>query len=213
MIRLKEITDNCKCVKDFITNINSLARYARKAAANDPGTVVHLSLGDLKKIQEDVKSDLSSWYVSIKEKINKLESKQDNLLKATTNFDKQAEVLQTAATEIENQMSKVANVNNNIANLPTSYRDALIGGNAKKSGEMVDSRVLIDVERKAKQILIMFKDEDALTMNTHDLMVKANDILDKFKASGHPKTVKIEAVTRFLNGDTLFQLNSKEATN
>ena len=131
-IRLKEITDNCKCVEDFITNINSLVRYARKAAANDPGTVVHLSLGDLKEIQEDVKSDLSSWYVSIEEKINKLESKQDNILKATTNFDKQAEVLQITATEIENQMSKVANVNNNIANLPTPYRDALIGGNAKK---------------------------------------------------------------------------------
>lgn len=70
---------------------------------------------------------------------------------------------------------------------------------------------MIDAERKAKQIMIIFSDHKVALLNPDELANKANDILDKITDSNRPKAVKVELTTKLLSGGLLLHFNSKEA--
>jgi hypothetical protein len=169
-------------------------------------------LTDLKTVQDDVKADPFGWCDSIENKMDTLRNEQEKILKATANFSEQANGLKAAAKEIETHMGKVTSATNKIVSNATPYCDALLGGTGRENREAADGRVLIDLERKAKQILIVIKDFDTAMLSTDTLMEKANGILTEIRDRERPETVKIEAITRFLNGGMLLQFNSKEAT-
>jgi hypothetical protein len=209
--RLDEILEKCKTIEHFKKTLTSLARYTRNEAENDQGTVIQLTLADVRTIQDDVKADLSKWCDTIEHKLDGLDSKQNRILEATANVSERASGLQAVAKELESQMGKVTVATDKIASNPTPYRDALLEGDGRTSREAVDGRVLIDIERKAKQILIVIKDFDTAMTSTDDLKEKANNIIAKIKDGKRPETVIVETITRFTNGSTLFQLNSKEA--
>jgi hypothetical protein len=86
-----------------------------------------------------------------------------------------------------------------------------VKGASRTNRDVTDGRVLIDAERKAKQIMIIIKDTDSSMINTDILKEKANGILVKIKGNDHPKTVEVETIIRVFNGGTLLHLNSKEA--
>jgi hypothetical protein len=201
------ILEQCDLLQQYKTNIISLAIFAWNTAEDDQDMMIQLTLADLKSVQKDVKADLAKWCNTIKGKLDKLGSN----LEATVNLSKRATGLQEAAKELENQVDKVTVASDKIASNATPYRDALKGGTGREARDAVDGRVLINMERKAKQIIIIIKDFDTVMMTTDELMEKANGIIAEIKDKDHTETVKVKAVTRFLNGGTLFQLNSKEA--
>src|SRR6202789_452058 len=209
--RLDEILEKCKTTEHFKKTIASLSRYARNAADHDQGTVIQLTLADLKTVQDDVKADLSKWCDTIESKLDSLRSKQNKILEAMANVNDQASGIQAAAKVIESQMGKVTVATDKIANNTTPYRDALVEGTGRANRDIADGRVLIDAKRKAKQIMINIKDADSSMISTDILKEKANGILAKIKGNGSPKTVEDETITRFFNGGTLLHLNSKEA--
>jgi hypothetical protein len=138
--------------------------------------VIHLALADLKEVQDDIKADLSKWCNTIEGKLDSLVSTQSKMLEATENLCERTSGLQAAAKEIERQVGKVTDATEKIANNPTPYRDALIEGSGRAIREAVDGRVLINVERKAKQIMIVIKDFDSAMISTDALKDKANGI-------------------------------------
>jgi hypothetical protein len=209
--RLDEILEKCKTIEHFKKTLTSLTRYTRNEAENDQGTVIQLTLADIRTIQDDVKADLSKWCDTIEHKLDGIDSKQSRILEVTANVSERASGLQAVAKELESQMGKVTVATDKIACNPTPYHDALLEGDGRTSREAVDGRVLIDIERKAKQILIITKDSDAAMTSTDNLKEKANGIIAKIKDGNRPETVIVETITRFANGGTLFQLNSKEA--
>jgi len=48
--RLDEILEKCNSVSHFKKTITSLVKYMQDAAENDPGTVIQLTLADLKTV-------------------------------------------------------------------------------------------------------------------------------------------------------------------
>ena len=83
----------------------------------------------------------------------------DKVLKAT-------EELKGDTTDILNKIGKVTNVTDKIANTTQSYRDVLVAGQAPTHKANVDPKVMGDLDRKAKQILVDIFDEDgASTMD------------------------------------------------
>jgi hypothetical protein len=209
--RLDQIIEKCKTTEHFKKTIASLARYTWNAAEQDQGTVIQLTIEDLKSVQDDVKADLSKWCDSIDDKLDKLGNKQNEILEATANFNERASGLQTVAKEIENQVGKVTTATDKIVSNATPYRDALLGDPEKAAQGVAAERVLVDMERKAKQIMIIIKDFDTATMTIDKLVDKANGIIVKIQDKDRPDSVKIESITRFPNGSMLLHLNSKEA--
>ena len=209
--RLDEILEKCTTIGHFKKAITSLHRYTQKAADNDQGTVIQLTIEDLKTIQEEIQEDLSKWYENVDNKLDSLRSKQNKILEAAASFNKSATKLQLVAKELENQVGKVTVTSDKITTNATPYRDALTGGVGNETRESVDVRVRIDVERKAKQIMVIIKDSETAMLHPDALMEKANGIIAKIKDSDRPEAVKIEFITKFPNGGALLHLNSKEA--
>jgi len=99
------------------------------------------------------------------------------------NIGEQATELQIAAKELKNQIGKVIIAFDKATSNVTPYHDSLIGGNGMAVWDTADKRVLIDMERKAKQIMIVIKDFDTATLSINELSIKANEIISKFTDS------------------------------
>jgi hypothetical protein len=210
--RLDEILEKCKTFEHYKKNVTSLAKFARKAADCDQGTIVQLTLADMKAAQDEIKADLTSWCDTIECKLDTLDKKQNKILESTASIGERTEGLRAAAKEIESHVGKVTNATDKLANSAMPYRDALMGGIGRTGGEAaIDGRIQLDAERKAKQILIDFKDNNAAMTSTEALIDKANEIIASIDDNDRPDVAKVEAMTRFLKGGVLLHLNSREA--
>jgi len=165
----------------------------------------------VKTVQDDVKVDLTSWCNSIETKLVNLDKKQNKILEATVSISEQAEGLQVMAKEIESYVGKVTTATNKLTSNTTPYWDALIEGQGRMEGENTNGKVIYDIKRKAKQILIDFKDSEMAMTSTDTLIKKANGIIVSINDNNWPEMAKVEMITRFPKGGTLLQLNSKEA--
>jgi hypothetical protein len=208
--RLEEILEKCTTVPQFRKTLTKLAKFTREAAEFIPDTIIQLS--DPKAVKNEITADLAKWCEGIEGKIDTLSGKQNKILEATSNFNEHANGLQTVAKDLEGQISKVAATSDKIANIATPYRDALLGENGRDQRESVNEWVLIDVECKAKQIMIIIKDHHTALLNPEELANRANEILEKIKDKDRPETVRVDLVAKFLSG-SLFYFNSKEVAN
>jgi hypothetical protein len=118
--------------------------------------------------------------------------------------------LQTAAKELEQQIGKATTAPTNLAHNATPYRDALMGGHDRDARESTEARVMIEVEQKAKQLMIIIKDNDITALHPEELANKANDILNGIKGHDRPETVKVEFINRLSPEGMLFYFNSKD---
>src|SRR5258708_17859947 len=176
--RLDKILERCTTLECYKKNITSLAKFTREAADCNQGTIVQLTLADMKAAQDEIKEELTSWCDTIKCKLNTLDKKQNRILKSTANIGERVEGIQVAAKEIESHVERVTDATDKIASNVMPYRDTLTGGPGRIGGEAaIDGRIQLDVERKAKQILIDFKDNNAAMTSTEALIDKANEII------------------------------------
>lgn len=198
-------------MEDYKVNIASLYKFARKAAKMDQDTMIQLSVKDLKAIQEDIKSDLRKWYNSFENKLDNIGSQQDKIIETTTALSNRADTIQTAVKEIDSQVGKVNDATTKFVNNPTPYRDTLVKGMDGVLRESAETRVRIDVERKAKQILIVIKDFDTAFLEPDALLNKVNKVIGEIEDSDRLEKVQVDFITKFPNGGALLHLNSKEA--
>jgi hypothetical protein len=205
--RLKEILEKCTIISQFRKTLTKLAKFTCEAAEFIPNTIIQLS--DPKAVKNEITADLAKWCKGIEGKTDTLSGKQNKILEATSNFNKHANGLQTVTKDLEGQISKVAATSNKIANIATLYQDALLGENGRDQRESVNEQVLIDVECKAKQIMIIIKDHHTALLNPEELANRANEILEKIKDKDQPETVRVDLIAKFLSR-LLFYFNSKE---
>ena len=207
--RLNEICKTCTSVSQFKKTIAALVKHMRKAAKIAPETVIQLS--DPKSVKDEITADLTKWRNDIDYKFDVIGTLQKKILEATTSFTDRANGLHSVAKELEGQISKVAVASDKIANNAAPYQDALLGGTRSDYRNVVDKRVLIDIDHKAKQIMLIIKDHDTALLNPEELANKANGIIDKIIDPNCPETVKVDLVVKFQKGGALFHYNSKEA--
>src|SRR5712692_8232687 len=100
----------------------------QEAVDHDQGTIVQLTLADMKAAQDEIKEELTSWCDTIECKLDTLDKKQNRILKSTANIGERAEGIQAVAKEIESHIGRVTNATDKIASNVMPYHDALTGG-------------------------------------------------------------------------------------
>jgi hypothetical protein len=195
---LDEIVEKSNTLANCKASITKLAKFTWSAVEDD---------------QDGFNAELITWCSTIVSRIDKLKSKQNKILEVTERLSEQTEGLQAVTKELENQVSKVSDVSNKLASSPTPYRDAVLGGNTEGTKESTHVRVLIDVEKKAKQIMVIVKDHDVALMDPEELTVRANNIIANLEDNNRPDPVKIDFTRKVANGGTILYTNSTEAAN
>ena len=175
------------------TALTEVMELVKNAAGEEKDAENHVPFNAVETMHERFKADLHAVHDSLDGKISDLQHGQQKLLSSTESLSKTAEHLRSTTT---------------------SYRDALLAKPSSSLKLNADPKVLSDLDRRARQILIAYSiSEENATLNVSllDLKDKANKIATEMEDPTRPETVKIESVTRTRDGSLLLLLNSKEA--
>ena len=173
-----------------------------------------VSISAVKSIQDQFKADLVGVHKALDSKISDLQTEQKKLLDSVDSLCRSTETLHTTTKDLEGRMAKVNDTTDKLANTTKSYRDAMMAKSANPNRTCADPKMLINVDRKARQILIRYdSDKENATINTSllELKDKANKIVSELNDPSHPEVTKIESVARNRDNSLLVLLNSKEA--
>lgn len=118
------------------------------------------------------------------------------------------------AKDLANKIGKVSEATNKIASGDVPYRDALLTEPKRSNRANADPRILSDMDRKAKQILVKIYDtegNDTLAKSLTELVSKANEAIASIEDADKPKDIKVLAALKMRRQTLLLTLNSKEA--
>ena len=175
------------------------------------------------RIHEVIRADLQSMYAVLEGMITGIQNTANAMLSGVDKVLLAAEATAGTVKDLKgdtssmlNKLGQVTNVADKIASTTQSYKDVLVAGQAPLLKSSVDPKVLGDMDRKAKQILVdIFDEGDANTLGKSlmDLIAKANEALDSMVDTSKPANVKVESIFKTRKNAILLTLNSKEAAN
>ena len=171
----------------------------------------HAEVSTIRKI---IREDLGEVHNSLEKKILQVQESCKAILKNTSKVLKEVEEAKTDTKELTCKVNKVTDATDKLASDTNSYRDALVSKPAPSNRAHADPRVLSDMDRKVKQILIDIYDKDAdniLTKSLTAMIDKANESIAGVTDVNKPKDIKVIAALKTRGQAILLTLNSKEA--
>ena len=162
------------------------------------------------------KTQLSQMQDELNHRLNGITATMNVTLEMTEKTLKVAEEIKGKTSDIMSDVGKVTSVMGKIADTTQSYCDALTARHPASSSNKssVDPKILSDMERRDRQILVDIYDEEGtstMDKSLSELMDKANEALDKMTDASKPKNAKVVGVHKTKRNAILLTLNSKEA--
>jgi len=154
---------------------------------------------------EDLKTELKEDIV-----------KTDNsIAKLTEHLDKVMDRLETAATEMHGKLLAVSSMSTQLETTANTYKDALLKIpaqlNSPRIGQgEIDPAISRSTDRKSRQVLIDFADNQITALSTAAISEKFMDAA-KQTLPPHPTEFAIEEVTKLKNNGVVILLSTKEA--
>jgi hypothetical protein len=165
-------------------------------------------------IRKAVFADLVEMHNSLASRINGVQETANATLTAAERVAKEAEVSKDAVKDLADNLGKVTEATNKLAKDTSPYRTALLSNGRQANAVNADPRVLYDLDRRDKQILIDIFDKEGtntLANSLAELVGKANEALGKIEDANKPKDIKVLAASKGRRQTVLLTLNSKEA--
>jgi hypothetical protein len=167
-------------------------------------------------LRQMFRQDLTVLQLDLAERISAIADTANSTRETAEKTLKTAEELKGGTNDLICKVGNVTSVADKIANATQSYRDVLVARQAPAYKASVDPKVLGDMERKAKQILMdIFDKEGANTMERSlaEHVDKANEVISKMIDSEKPVNAKVESASITRNRAILLTLDSKETVN
>ena len=197
--------------------IDGIFRYIRESGKAERITREKREIqAEVSALQKAFRADLGRMQDDLAMRLDGITSTINVTLETTEKVLNITEGIKGSSSDIISKIGKVTNVADKIADTTQSYRDALVSKQAQTHKASAPPRILGDMERRAKQILVDIYDEEGnntLEKSLAELVDKANEALDKMSNMDKPETVKVEAALKTKKNAILLTLNSKEAAN
>lgn len=204
--------------------MEEIITFAKEVVVKEcSGTQVEAEQNNVSKIQNAIRTDLQSMYDALARKIDSIQDTSNASLsgidKVTKDVEASKNLVQNLRGETDNILSKLGQVTNTtdkIASTTQTYRDVLVSKQTPTLRASIDPKVLGDMDRRSKQILVdIFDEEEVNTLGKSltELINRANEVLDGMADANKPPKVKVETVFKTRKNAVLLVLNSKEAAN
>jgi len=196
-------------------NVVKIIKLAREEEVKKDARL--LSSGEQAKvstIHEVIQEDLVGIHNSLEKQILQVQESCKVLLENTSKVLKDVEEVKTNTKDLACKVNKVTDATDKLASDTNSYRDALLSKPTPSNKANVDPRVLSNMDRKAKQILIDIYDKDAdniLTKSLTAMIDKANEAISGIQDTSKPKNIKVVAALKTQGKVVLLTLNTEEA--
>jgi uncharacterized protein YoxC len=169
---------------------------------------------EVSSLQKTLKQDLSKLHAALSKQLDGILGTASVTLENTEKTLADIQNMKEATNEISSKVGKVNEAADKIATTTQSYRDALTQNPVTANKSSLDPKVLGDMERRARQILVDIHDEDGndtLAKSLTELIAKANETIGKIEDADKPEKVLVESALQTRKGGLVLTLNSKEA--
>ena len=191
-----------------------IAKYAKEAddrekkliAAREASLVANA-------IHKVIKDDISQLYNDLTNQMNGIQGTVNETLSGTDKIQKDIESVKNVSKELENKVAKITDSADKIAVATTPYRDAVLSKPSQTIRAFTDPKVLGDMDRKAKQVLVEIYDtegNDTMAKSLTELKDKANEIIAAIEDRDKPKDAKVVSVFKTRTKAVVLTLSSKE---
>jgi hypothetical protein len=161
-----------------------------------------------------IKTDLHRYYLSLKDNQEVMYDASMEILAKAKKGHKTAEETKKVTTSLEDKVGNVSEVANKIESYAKSYQDAVLTKVTVPNRANADPKVLGDMERRAKQILIQIHNEkgtDTLAKSLTELKDKANKVIAMMTNRENLENIKVETVLKAQERALMLTFNSKKA--
>jgi hypothetical protein len=140
---------------------------------------------------------------------------EDKLIKSTEQLEKSAKCLEAAAAEIQVKIAVVTSMTSQLKIMVNSYKDALLKAPTQlahpghRQGG-TDPAIGRSVDRKTRQVLIDFMDDQMSALSEMAVKEKILDSIKQISFPLSPKNVAIKEVTKLRNNGIVVLFNTKE---
>jgi len=197
-------------------DLQEIINFAKEAEVSErEGNRGSAEQTKVSSIREAVKADLVELYNALGSRMNNMQETSKEILTTAKQTLKVAEETNADTKDLVNKIGKVTDATEKIATDTVTYRDALLARPAQTSRAGADPKVLSDMDRKAKQILVDVYGEEGdklLSKSLTEILSKANEAIAKIEDADKPKDTKAITVLKARGHAILITLNSKEAT-
>jgi len=190
-------------------------KVAREAETNEKNRVRNaeeqMLVSDIRAV---MRKDLVEIHDSLAERIRKVKEDCGEILGSTTKVLKEVEEAKTDTRDLTSKVNKVTDAADKIASDTNSYRDVLLSKPTPSNRSTTDPRVISNMDRRAKQILVDIYDKDGnniLTKSLTAIIEKANEAISGIQDAKKPKDIKVIAALKTRGQAILLTLNSSEA--
>lgn len=167
-------------------------------------------------IREAIQADLVQMHNALVSHINGVQESMNVTLANTSRILKDAEDTRETAKDLIGKVSKVSETANRLASETSSYRDVLLASPKHANRQNTDPKVLNDMDRKAKQIMVEIFDTEGnntLAKSLAELVERANKAIETINDADKPKGIKVVSAFKTRSHALLLTLDSKEAVN
>ena len=211
---LTQILNEDKLEAEAKKRIEEVISYAKESGSRVVSSPIRETQPKVSELHEAIKADLERMHNSLITHINGVKTSSNSILANTDKALKVAEESKIAAQDLASKVGKVTEATDKIASETTTYRDALLAAPKQTIRSSTDPRILSDMERKAKQVLVDIYDvegSNTLAKSLTELVDKANTVISALADAGKPKDTKVVTALKTRNQSLLLTLNSKEA--
>ena len=212
---ISETITKCRITGQAKTQLEGIVKYAREAeerekkmkAAREPPPVASA-------IHKAIKDDISHMYTNLAKQLNDIQNTVNETLSGTDKIQKEVETVKNTSKELESKVVKITDTADKIAVATTPYRDAVLSKPAQTNRAFTDPKVLGDIDRKAKQVLVEIFDTDLDNMmakSLTELKDRANEAIAAMGDGDKPKDLKVVSAYKTCTKAVVLTLNSKEA--
>jgi len=212
---LTAISKNVKLDSSVKKDLENVIKYTREAERTESSKDKSVKEHDnVSAIRQAVLADLANMYAVLANQINAVQTGCNTIQENTAKVLKEVEEAKTIAKDTIDKVDKVTDTTAKFASEASSYRDAILSKPTQTNKSKADPKVLNDMDRRAKQILIDIYDDEAdsiLNKSLTSIVEKANEALETIEDADKPKDTKVLVALKAQKCAILLTLNSKEA--
>jgi len=165
-------------------------------------------------LRKSFRKDIVEIYNALEKQLNGIQDTVNETLTSSSKLLANTESVAAATKDLTGKVGKITDTADRIAMDTSKYRDAVLARPVQTLRANTDLKVLGDLERKSRQILVEVHGEEGtntLGKSLTELTSKANEAISSIEDAGKPKDIKVQTVFKTRCEALVLTLNSKEA--
>ena len=174
----------------------------------------------IKELQSNISAEMEIRLSALERKLTLPSTAQKQLESAAKEIGQAADNIKMSIKDVGNSIAQVTDTSSQLANTASSYKDVLLRSReqfpqAEIAGNksLADPRILRDMDRKARQILIDTRDPDITGASIAALKEKVSEAIAKITEPPPPKDTTVMDIAKLRKGGFTILFKDREVIN